>query len=236
MAERQSKPWYKYWWGVIIAIFIWPFFLWWFIWAKSGKKVAVKIGATVVVWVACVVALIALAAATPATPSSSTATVQTHPISTNVTKPAPKQNATVPKTNTVTAPSTKPTAVSTPTPQPTPVHTIIYQFSLMSGSMNATDQQNVGISWKDPTTGKNQIPTDIAGAIQQINAGSYSVTYHVNSVNLDNLHAGVNNYSNPDATIACTILVDNNPVSNETAPESGYADCSGNGLDSQSGT
>lgn len=139
--------------------------------------------------------------------------------------------------NTQQTPKTVPPPAPQPqtAPAPTPKHTIIYQFSLMSGSMNSTDLQNVGISWHDPTTGDNKLPSDIAGAVQQINAGSYSVTYHVDSVDLSKLHNGVSNYSDPDAKIACTILVDGSSISNEIAPESGFADCSGDGTDSQSG-
>jgi len=40
------KPWYKHWWGVILAILIWPFFLLWFIWAKSKKGTGFKFAAT----------------------------------------------------------------------------------------------------------------------------------------------------------------------------------------------
>lgn len=37
------KPWYKKWWGVIIAIIFWPYFLVWFLWAKSKRKLPTKI-------------------------------------------------------------------------------------------------------------------------------------------------------------------------------------------------
>jgi len=233
MTERQ-KPWYKQWWGIIIAICIWPFFLLWFVWIKSKQGLPAKIAWTVIPFVLIIFGMAQLGSSSPQNnqTTNTAATTQTQPASTP--KPTPTKTAT--QTTTQPTTTTKPAPTPTQTPQSTPQHTIVYQFSLMSGSMNATDQQNVGISWKDPTTGKNQIPTDIAGAIQQINAGNYTVTYHVSSVNKDNLNDGVNNYSDPDATIACTILVDGSPVSNETAPESGYADCSGNGLDSQSGT
>lgn len=185
--------------------------------------------------VAALVLAILTGVTAPSKPTKTTADLTSQPKQTNTVKTSSAKPA-QPSTTTTSQPPKQTTVAATPPAQATPSHTIVYQFSLMSGSMNSTDQQNVGISWKDPTTGKNQIPTDIAGAIQQINAGSYTVTYHVNSVNKDNLNDGVNNYSDPDATIACTILVDGSPVSNETAPESGYADCSGNGLDSQSGT
>lgn len=233
----QHKSWYRKWWGVIIVILILPYFFLWYLWAKTKWHKSLKVLLTAPLALAVFISLgITVAAFNSGGSSSSNTSDSSSSQSDSSPQPNTSKQTTAAKPAATT--TTKPATQSTPTPttQPTPQHTIIYQFSLMSGSMNTTDQQNVGISWKDPTTGKNQIPTDIAGAIQQINAGSYTVTYHVNSVNKDNLNDGVNNYSDPDATIACTILVDGSPVSNETAPESGYADCSGNGLDSQSGT
>jgi hypothetical protein len=232
---EHHKPWYKKWWGIIIAIVILPYFLLWFIWAKTKWVLPLKTVSTVALVMLAFGYLALLGAMTPQQPVSTNNTA-VHVTTTHTTA---KKNT--PK-NTVTqapspSPTPKPTTTTTPKPQPAPAptHTVIYQFSLMSGSMNSTDLQNVGISWHDPSNGNAQLPSNILGAIQQINAGNYTVTYHVSSIDLDNLYAGVNNYSNPDATIGCTILVDNNPVANETAPESGYADCSGNGLDSQSG-
>lgn len=233
----QHKPWYRKSWGIIIVIFILPYFLLWYLWAKTSWRKGLKVLITAPLAIAVLISLgitvaIFNSGGSDNSSTSDTSSSQADSSSqTNTPEPAAKSATTTTKP----ASQTAATAAPASTPQPTPQHTVVYQFSLMSGSMNATDQQNVGISWKDPTTGKNQIPTDIAGAIQQINAGSYSVTYHVSSINKDNLNDGVNNYSDPDATIACTILVDGSPVSNEIAPESGYADCSGNGLDSQSG-
>ena len=43
MSRSTDKPWYKKWWGVIIAILIWPFFLLWFIWSQSSKGKALKV-------------------------------------------------------------------------------------------------------------------------------------------------------------------------------------------------
>ncbi len=143
-----------------------------------------------------------------------------------------KAQTPVAATNTKTA-----TQQSRPqTPAPVQSHSVQYQFSLFGGSLSSLDEQNVGISWHDPTTGRNQLPNDIQSAVQQINAGSYTVSYQVGSVNLSSLRAGVTNYSDPDAVITCTILVDGNSVDSEAAPKSGYADCSGDTLDSKSGT
>lgn len=33
--KEEKKVWYKQWWGVILAICIWPFFLTWYVWAKT---------------------------------------------------------------------------------------------------------------------------------------------------------------------------------------------------------
>jgi len=38
----QKKEWYKKWWGVIIAIFILPYFLLWYMWAKTNWAKSVK--------------------------------------------------------------------------------------------------------------------------------------------------------------------------------------------------
>lgn len=38
-----SKPWYKRWWGIILAIIVWPYFLIWFLWAKSKRRLPAKV-------------------------------------------------------------------------------------------------------------------------------------------------------------------------------------------------
>jgi hypothetical protein len=118
MTERQSKPWYKKWWGIIIAIFIWPFFLWWFIWAKTSKRVAIKIGATVGVWALCVLSLVMFAAIAPATPQTPTSNVQSHNAS--VKKPVPKPKVT---TKAAVAKTTTPSKTVATTPA-TPTNTL----------------------------------------------------------------------------------------------------------------
>jgi hypothetical protein len=44
--HTPSKPWYKHWWGVILAILIWPIFLTWLVWAKTHWHTVGKIAAT----------------------------------------------------------------------------------------------------------------------------------------------------------------------------------------------
>jgi hypothetical protein len=41
--SKGNKPWYKKWWGILIAIIFWPYFLIWFMWAKSKRKLPTKI-------------------------------------------------------------------------------------------------------------------------------------------------------------------------------------------------
>jgi hypothetical protein len=47
--KLQQKEWYKRWWGIIIAILFWPYFLVWYAWAKSKWNKATKIAITVVI-------------------------------------------------------------------------------------------------------------------------------------------------------------------------------------------
>lgn len=44
--QIPAKPWYKQWWGVIIAVLLWPLFLPWLIWARSHWHLLGKIAAT----------------------------------------------------------------------------------------------------------------------------------------------------------------------------------------------
>lgn len=41
-----SKPWYKHWWGIILAILIWPIFLTWLVWTKAHWHIVGKVAAT----------------------------------------------------------------------------------------------------------------------------------------------------------------------------------------------
>lgn len=45
----QKKEWYKNWWGILIIIFLLPFFAIWYVWAKTNWSKAVKSIATVII-------------------------------------------------------------------------------------------------------------------------------------------------------------------------------------------
>jgi len=49
VSHSSSRPWYKHWWGVILAVLIWPIFLTWFVWARSNWHIVGKIAATAVI-------------------------------------------------------------------------------------------------------------------------------------------------------------------------------------------
>jgi energy-coupling factor transporter transmembrane protein EcfT len=44
--HTPSKPWYKHWWGIILAVLILPIFLIWLIWTKAHWHTIGKIAAT----------------------------------------------------------------------------------------------------------------------------------------------------------------------------------------------
>lgn len=42
----KPRPWYKKWWGIILALLFWPIFVIWYAWAKAKWNVVLKVGAT----------------------------------------------------------------------------------------------------------------------------------------------------------------------------------------------
>lgn len=48
----QKKEWYRNWWGILIIIFLLPFFAIWYVWAKTNWNKAVKSIVTVIILVA----------------------------------------------------------------------------------------------------------------------------------------------------------------------------------------
>ncbi|MDQ5884971.1 MAG: hypothetical protein QG645_133, partial [Patescibacteria group bacterium] len=46
--SNQKKEWYKKWWGIILAIIFWPYFIIYYAWVKSKWPKALKITATVI--------------------------------------------------------------------------------------------------------------------------------------------------------------------------------------------
>jgi hypothetical protein len=67
----DNKVWYKHWWGVILAILIWPFFLIWLAWAKTKWGNEAKVAVTIGEVVAALVILTAIGSTLPAKPVSS---------------------------------------------------------------------------------------------------------------------------------------------------------------------
>jgi hypothetical protein len=109
--RAQNKPWYKHWWGVILAILIWPIFLIWLLWSKSEKTNGVKIAGTVGIGFLAIMSLVVLAAILPSTPPSqpvaSKVAVKTVPVVKHTTKPPQKASTAVKTTPKPTTP--KPT-------------------------------------------------------------------------------------------------------------------------------
>ena len=112
MAERQ-KSWYKKWWGVVIVVCIWPIFLLWLVWAKSGKGILLKLAGTVGVVVLWALSLVVLGSVLPSSPSTSPTATQTKTVSTTTKAPA-----TIPKTQPKTTTTEQNTSSTPKTVQP----------------------------------------------------------------------------------------------------------------------
>ena len=190
----------------------------------TGKKKFNGIAGAVIILLL-VVGLVSVLAGSK---NSSNASVKSTSVSTTkpVTTPAP-------------APSTK--AAPSPTPAtPTastskPMHTVVYQFAVDSGTFSSADEQSVGLGWDDPATGKHKVPDDLIAALYQMKTSGYSVSFSVPTISTDKLLAGITNDSS-HATISCTLLVDGQVKDAQQAPPHGYADCSGDPIHSDSGT
>jgi len=87
--EQQQKEWYKKWWGVILAICIWPGFLIWYAWAKSSWSKNIKVGATVVGVIGVILSL-SITQSTPQTTAPSNSTKTETPAQQKPTAPQPK--------------------------------------------------------------------------------------------------------------------------------------------------
>lgn len=108
---RQNKPWYKKWWGIILAIIIWPFFLTWFTWSKTKWRKLAKVGATLAISIASLISLSVMAAGQPQpvdTPKSVASTQSSSNNSKPATQPAKTTPTSTPKTTTP-APTSQPT-------------------------------------------------------------------------------------------------------------------------------
>jgi hypothetical protein len=108
--EGRDKSWYKKWWGVILAILFWPFFLLWFIWSKSKKRTPIKLALTAVIIVLAFVSLGVFAANVPNTTTSDNATpppqTTPQPKATNVATTKKSTTTTVKPAATPQAPTT----------------------------------------------------------------------------------------------------------------------------------
>ena len=47
-STQKKKVWYKKWWGILIVLAIWPYFLLWYVWAKTDIKKKYKILLTII--------------------------------------------------------------------------------------------------------------------------------------------------------------------------------------------
>lgn len=128
MSENQNlpvvgKPLYKKWWGIILLLFIWPYYLIWFAWKKSswnkGTKVAVTVAAVFfVLW------SISLVNSTPDTQIADSKDANT---SQNTNNKNAEDAPTEAKTN------------STPTPEPTPNVPTEYKSALNKATSYANN-------------------------------------------------------------------------------------------------
>jgi hypothetical protein len=93
-----TKPWYKHWWGVLIAICIWPFFLVWLMWRKGNKTGIVgKLAGSVGIVVLAIIVIVAIASATKqgANSTNNVASTTPKPVAPkSVVKAQPKTAAT----------------------------------------------------------------------------------------------------------------------------------------------
>jgi hypothetical protein len=91
----MEQPWYKKWWGIILAVLFFPFFIIWYAWAKSNWSKNMKIGVTVGSIILIVLALIT-SSSNSSKYSSPTSTAQpTKQIEQNTPKPKAKYQGSI---------------------------------------------------------------------------------------------------------------------------------------------
>lgn len=83
--STESKVWYKNWWGVVIAILIWPFFLIWYLWSRSERGTAMKVAGSLGILVLAIILVAAISNPEPKT-NNSTAAVSKKPIDTTTSQ------------------------------------------------------------------------------------------------------------------------------------------------------
>ena len=96
----KSRPWYKKWWGVIIAISILPYFLIWYIWAKKkwhklfkGVATLAILGVTLIVFLGVALQLATMSSNTPDTTDTSSQADSSQPTTPAPTKSSPQTPA-----------------------------------------------------------------------------------------------------------------------------------------------
>lgn len=123
----QTKNWYQHWWGVIVAIILWPLALIWYVWARKSWATIAKLGATAVIAIVVCAGLVALVfaqvphkssrIATPAVTIKNTSPPEIHkspnPSSTTPTAAAPK--TTPPTSASKTSSTTQPPSTNSTT-------------------------------------------------------------------------------------------------------------------------
>jgi glucan phosphoethanolaminetransferase (alkaline phosphatase superfamily) len=88
--EASRKSWYKKWWGILIVICIWPYFLIWYAWARSRWSKRIRIAVTVACSLAVLMSVgIVAASSSPQTAPNSPSTISAANKS-SAHQPAPK--------------------------------------------------------------------------------------------------------------------------------------------------
>jgi surface rod structure-forming protein G len=74
--RAASKLWYKKWWGILIVICIWPYFLIWYAWVRSRWSKRIRIAVTAVCSLAALMSVgIVAASSSPQTASNTPSTI-----------------------------------------------------------------------------------------------------------------------------------------------------------------
>ncbi len=119
MEEQQAstkKVWYKKWWGILLLLGIWPYFLAWYAWSKTGWNKFVKALVTIPAAFALIIGITAMA-----TPSSNITKRPDNPDPAKKTQT--EQVATAPEPPAETPQPTPPPPPPAKTPAPAPAQT-----------------------------------------------------------------------------------------------------------------
>lgn len=73
--KPSHKPWYRKWWGILIVICIWPYFLTWYAWTRSRWSKVVRVAVTALSVVAVLISIgMAAASSSPQSPTTANST------------------------------------------------------------------------------------------------------------------------------------------------------------------